>query len=94
MSKGNVMSDSRDFHTWPIDTDENTIWFDGWGRQFLLIDPTFNISIEQQTFTVNSLLSFGLVFMKKNRSGWRTDVMYLHNVLKQELSKMETDAID
>ncbi|MEM8895059.1 MAG: serine hydrolase [Bacteroidota bacterium] len=73
-------------YSWLIDTDENTIWFDGWGGQFLLIDPELNISIAQQTFTGNSLLSSGLFFLKKNRSGWRSDVIRLHDVLKEELS--------
>jgi len=73
-------------YSWLIDTDENTIWFDGWGGQFLLIDPELNISIAQQNFTGNSLLSSGLFFLKKNRSGWRTDVMHLHRVLDEELS--------
>lgn len=85
-----VLDESREpydafAYSWLIDTDENTIWFDGWGGQFLLIDPELNISIVQQTFTGNSLLSSGLFFMKKNRSGWRTDVMHLHEVLKKEL---------
>ena len=88
-----VLDESREpydafAYSWLIDTDENTIWFDGWGGQFLLIDPALNISIAQQNFTGNSLLSSGLFFMKKNRSGWRTDVMYLHQVLKEEF--MET----
>ncbi len=74
-------------YSWLIDTDENTIWFDGWGGQFLCIDPARNITIAQQNFTGNSLLSSGLFFMKSNRSGWRTDVMYLHEKLKELFPK-------
>ncbi|MEM9324707.1 MAG: serine hydrolase [Bacteroidota bacterium] len=72
-------------YSWLIDTDENTVWFDGWGGQFLLIDPALKLSIAQQNFTGNSLLSSGLFFLKKNRSGWRSDVIHLHQVLKDEL---------
>ena len=73
-------------YSWLIDSDEGTIWFDGYGGQFLLIDPQLNLCIAQQNFTGNSLLSSGLFFMKQNRSGWRTDVMHLHQVLKDVLS--------
>ena len=66
----------------------------GWGGQFLLIDTELNISIAQQTFTGNSLLSSGLFFMKKNRSGWRTDVIYLHKALRKELSEIRSTTDD
>ena len=74
-------------YSWFIDVDEQTIWSTGFGGQFLLIDPTLNISIAQRNFTGNSLLSSGWFFMKKNRDGWRTDVVHLHAVLKEKLSQ-------
>ncbi|MEM9832359.1 MAG: serine hydrolase [Bacteroidota bacterium] len=78
-------------YSWFVDQDEQTIWSDGFGGQYLLIDPRLNISIAQRTFTGNSLLSSGLFFMKKDRDGWRTDVMYLHTTLKRLFNQKNLD---
>ena len=78
-------------YSWFIDQDEQTIWSEGFGGQFLLIDPQLNISITQRNFTGNSLLSSGLFFMKKDRDGWRTDVIHLHNELKRTFLQKELD---
>ncbi|WKN41865.1 serine hydrolase domain-containing protein [Tunicatimonas pelagia] len=75
-------------YSWWVDEDEQTIWFDGFGGQFLLIDPKRNLSISQMNFTGNSLLSSGLFFMKENRDGWRTDVLHLHTAVKEKFDQL------
>jgi CubicO group peptidase (beta-lactamase class C family) len=44
-------------YLWWIDQDNNTVWADGYGGQFLLIDALRNIALSQRNFTGNSLLT-------------------------------------
>ncbi len=52
-------------YSWWIDNDNNTIWADGYGGQFLMIDPVNNLVVVQRNFTGNSLLTSGLSLMDK-----------------------------
>lgn len=70
-------------YLWWIDKDENTIWADGFGGQFLIIDTTNNIAIAQRNFTGNSLLSSGLFLMQQKPHGGRSHVMHIYDVVKR-----------
>ena len=52
-------------YIWKIDHDTNTIWTDGYGGHFMLIDQERNITMVERNFTGNSHLSTGMFLMKK-----------------------------
>ncbi len=58
-------------YLWWLDKDNNTIWADGWGGQFLLIDTTKNLVLSQRNFTGNSLLTSGFFFDETEQKKWR-----------------------
>jgi CubicO group peptidase (beta-lactamase class C family) len=67
-------------YLWWLDTDENIIWADGYGGQYMLIDPVSKLVFVQRNFTGNSLLSSGLFLMDKNRdASHKNDLMHLYN---------------
>jgi hypothetical protein len=69
-------------YLWWLDNDNNTVWADGFGGQFLLIDTARNLVLSQRNFTGNSLLSSGLFMMKKNKDGYRDQLVYLYDNIK------------
>ena len=68
---------------WWLDYDNQTIWADGYGGQYLLIDPKQKIVISQRNFTGNSFLSSGLFLAKKDKQGRQNDVINVHKRLKK-----------
>lgn len=87
-----IYTDSLDESMWPfdgysylwwLDKDNNTIWADGYGGQFLLIDTTKNLVLSQRNFTGNSLITSGLFQLKKKRDGSRRQLMYVYDNLKK-----------
>jgi hypothetical protein len=74
-------------YLWWIDKDNNTFWADGFGGQFLLIDTARNLVLSQRNFTGNSLLSSGLFMMKKNKDGYRDQLVHIYDNIKLFLDK-------
>lgn len=86
-----MYTDSLDESMWPfdgysylwwLDKDNNTIWADGYGGQFLLIDTTKNLVLSQRNFTGNSLITSGLFQLKNKRDGSRRQLMYVYDAIK------------
>ena len=86
-----MYTDSLDESMWPfdgysylwwLDKDNNTIWADGYGGQFLLIDTNRNLVLSQRNFTGNSLITSGLFQLKKKRDGSRRQLIYVYDNLK------------
>lgn len=75
-------------YLWWSDKDSHTIWADGYGGQFLLIDTVNNISIAQRNFTGNSLMTSGLFMLQRKRHGGRVHLMHIYEVIKDQV-KME-----
>jgi len=69
-------------YLWWIDNDTKTVWADGFGGQFLLIDKERHLVLAQRNFTGNSLISSGLFMMKKNKDGFRDQLMYMYDKIK------------
>lgn len=65
-------------YLWWLDKDNNTIWADGFGGQFLLVDTTNKLAVCQRNFTGNSLLSSGLFLMRNERHGGRIHAMHIY----------------
>lgn len=70
-------------YLWWIDQDTQTYWADGFGGQFLLIDPARRLAIAQRNFTGNSFLSSGLFLLKKKRDGSRRQLLHVYEAIKQ-----------
>lgn len=68
-------------YLWWIDNDNNTVWADGYGGQFLLIDSARNLVLAQRNFTGNSLITSGLFQIKKKRDGRRSDLIYVYDAI-------------
>lgn len=73
-------------YLWWLDKDNNTIWADGYGGQFLLIDTTRGLAMAQRNFTGNSLMSAGLFMMRQRPFGGRRHLMHLYDVIKPYLT--------
>lgn len=75
-------------YLWWLDKDNNTIWADGWGGQFLVIDTTNNIACSQRNFTGNSLITSGLFLMRTSvRYAGRRHIMHIYEVIKPYANK-------
>jgi CubicO group peptidase (beta-lactamase class C family) len=69
-------------YLWWLDKDNNTAWADGYGGQFMMIDTARNLVLTQRNFTGNSPLSSGLFMMKKKKDGFRDQLMYVYDNIK------------
>lgn len=73
-------------YSWWIEKENNTIWADGYGGQFLCIDRKEDFVLVQRNFTGNSLLSSGLSIMDKNRdNNPKSDLIQLYRRMLDEL---------
>jgi CubicO group peptidase (beta-lactamase class C family) len=71
---------------WWIDTDKNLIWADGYGGQYMLIDPENDLVYVQRNFTGNSLMSSGLFLLDENRdNSHKLDLQHLYERTKKYL---------
>jgi hypothetical protein len=52
-------------YQWWIASNSNSIWSDGYGERFLIINPEKNLTLVEQNFTGNSFLSSGLWLINK-----------------------------
>jgi acetylornithine/LysW-gamma-L-lysine aminotransferase len=53
-------------YQWWIASDSNSIWADGYGERFLIINPDKNLTLVEQNFTGNSFLTTGLWLKNRN----------------------------
>lgn len=75
-------------YLWWLDTDKNLIWADGYGGQYMLIDPATDLVFVQRNFTGNSLMSSGLFLMDENRdSSHKYDLQHLYERTKNYLEE-------
>jgi len=68
-------------YIWSIDEDTGTVWTDGYGGHFMLIDPEHNLTIVERNFTGNSHLTTGMWLMNKDRSQSLHNLIDAHAVL-------------
>lgn len=75
-------------YLWWIDTDENLIWADCYGGQYMLIDPATGLVFVQRNFTGNSLMSSGLFKLDdKKDSSHKYDLQHMYERTKKCLEK-------
>ncbi len=66
-------------YQWYLDSKSKTIWADGYGERFLIINPGENRTLVEQNFTGNSFLTTGLWLKDKNMDSG------LENLIKANL---------
>ena len=67
-------------YLWWIDRDAGTIWADGWGGQFMIVDAKRHLTVVSRNDTGRSLLQLGL-FMLFDGDAWRSHHQKLHELM-------------
>jgi len=70
-------------YVWWIDHD-GTVWTDGYGGHFMLIDPKRNLTVVERNFTGNSYLSIGLWMLEKKQDNSLWQLVEAHKMMKEE----------
>lgn len=73
-------------YNWWIDTRTGTVWTDGYGGHFMLIDPARNLTLVERNFTGNSLLSTGMWMMNRNMDQSVHNLVKAHQEIVQYLN--------
>ncbi|MEN8154556.1 MAG: serine hydrolase [Acidobacteriota bacterium] len=71
-------------YQWWIVSDTETIWTDGYGERFMIIDPSRKLTLVEQNFTGNSLLTTGLWLMNRNMDSGLETLMKAHLMITQK----------
>ena len=72
-------------YLWWIDRDDNVIWADGWGGQFMIVDAKRHLALVSRNATGRSLLQLGL-FVLFDGDGWRSHQQRLHKLMIEATS--------
>lgn len=72
-------------YIWMIDKDNQTVWTDGYGEHFMIIDMKRNITLVERNFTGNSYLSSGLWMMDRNMDSGLDSLMKAQQMLAKEI---------
>ncbi|MCF6263925.1 MAG: beta-lactamase family protein [Xanthomonadales bacterium] len=72
-------------YVWFIDNDTGTVWTDGYGGHFMLIDLARNLTLVERNFTGNSYLSTGLWLMNGNFDQSLGSLIKAHQLIVQSL---------
>lgn len=70
-------------YQWWLSSSTGTVWSDGYGERFMIIDPNKNLTIVEQNFTGNSILSSGLWIMNKNMDSGLANLMESHRMITE-----------
>lgn len=75
-------------YIWWIDENSNTIWTDGYGGHYMLIDPARKLTVVQRTFSGNSLLTTGLWLSRSDRNAAHPKYMFhAYEMMIEELDR-------
>ncbi|MCF6280496.1 MAG: hypothetical protein L3J14_09140 [Flavobacteriaceae bacterium] len=61
-----------------------TIWTDGYGERFLIINPNENLTLAEQNFTGNSFLTTGLWLKNRNMDSGLGNLMKANLMITQK----------
>ncbi len=70
-------------YQWWLDSDKKAVWADGYGGRFLIIAPDKNLTLVEQNFTGNSLLTTGLWLKNRNTDTGVASLIKAHTMLLQ-----------
>ena len=71
-------------YQWWIASDSKTIWADGYGERYLIIDPNENLTLVEQNFTGNSFLTTGLWIKSRNMDSGLESLKKAHLMITQK----------
>ncbi len=71
-------------YQWYLDSKSKTIWADGYGERFMIIDPNNQLTLVEQNFTGNSFLTTGLWLLSRNMDSGLTTLIKAHRMLTQK----------
>lgn len=71
-------------YQWWIASDSKSIWSDGYGERFLIINPSKNLTLVEQNFTGNSFLTTGLWLNNRNMDCGLVSLMEAHRMITQK----------
>ncbi|WP_299619335.1 serine hydrolase [uncultured Tenacibaculum sp.] len=71
-------------YQWWIDSSTETVWSDGYGERFLMINPKQNLVLTEQNFTGNSLLTTGLWLKNRNMDSGIKSLIKAHKMIVQQ----------
>ena len=72
-------------YIWKIDKDSETVWTDGYGEHFMMVDMKRNITLVERNFTGNSYLSTGLWMMNKNMDSGLANLIKAHQLIAEKI---------
>ena len=71
-------------YQWWLSSDDNSVWSDGYGERFLIINPEQRLTLVEQNFTGNSFLTTGLWMMNKNMDSGLENLIKAHRMITQK----------
>lgn len=74
-------------YQWWLASNSNSIWSDGYGERFLIINPEKKITLVEQNFTGNSFLSTGLWLINKNMDSGLGNLNKAHQMIIETINK-------
>jgi hypothetical protein len=72
-------------YQWWVASDSKTIWTDGYGERFLIINPNNNITLVEQNFTGNSFLTTGLWIKSRNMDSGLGNLIKANSMITQNM---------
>ncbi len=70
-------------YQWYLDSRNKTIWADGYGERFLIINPENKLTLVEQNFTGNSYFSTGLWLLNRNMDSGLENLIKAQNMITQ-----------
>lgn len=71
-------------YQWWIVSKSKAIWSDGYGERFLIINPSNKITLVEQNYTGNSLMSTGLWLLNKNMDSGLNNLIKAYSMIINE----------
>lgn len=71
-------------YQWYLDSRSKTIWADGYGERFMIIDLNNKLTFVEQNFTGNSFLTTGLWLLSRNMDSGLANLIKAHRMLAQK----------
>ncbi|MGK0255316.1 MAG: CubicO group peptidase (beta-lactamase class C family) [Mariniflexile sp.] len=74
-------------YQWWLASNSKSIWSDGYGERFLIINPEKKLTLVEQNFTGNSFLSIGLWLINKNMDSGLGNLTKAHQMITETINK-------
>ncbi len=68
-------------YQWWIDSSSGTVWADGYGERYLIINPAENLTLVEQNFTGNSYITTGFWLLSRNMDSGLRNLIKAHYMM-------------